>query len=98
MALHTLNRPPGDLLCFERCLQALDSGDALLLIEDGVYAALDAHNQRFMTLPPDVTLYALQPDLSARGLTCGLNSAIRALDDAGFVALACAQDKVISWF
>lgn len=98
MALHTLNRAPGDVLCLTRCLNSLDSGDALLLIEDGVYAALNAYQNHFTSLPAEVRLYALEPDLVARGIADSLNAAFEPIDDAGFVSLACTQDKVISWF
>ncbi len=98
MALHILNRPPADRQCLASCLDALSSHDALLLIEDGVYHCLQGHADNFDALPEGVSLYALGPDVEARGLGKILNSAFSLVDDAGFVQLCCDQDKVVSWF
>ncbi len=98
MALHTLNRAPADQSCVTRCLNALADNDALLLIEDGVYAALPGHQALFAALPDSVSLYVLQPDLQARGISEKVRDVFTPIDDAGFVQLACDQDKVVSWF
>lgn len=98
MALHTLNQAPGDINALQRCLNALSQDDALLLIEDGVYAALPAYQQHFFALPEGVQLYVLEPDLIARGLTDKTDAKFNTADDAEFVELACQHDKVISWF
>lgn len=97
MALHILNQAPGNIACLERCLKALAPNDALLLIEDGVYATLPAHAARFASLD-QIDCYVLQPDLQARGIEDSVSSPFNIIDDAGFVELACEQDKVISWF
>lgn len=98
MALHTLNQPPGNTQCLERCLNALSDGDALLLIEDGVLATLPAHAPQFDAITATVTLYALQADLDARGLSDLKDARFTVVDDGGFVDLACEQDKVVSWY
>ncbi|WP_370280790.1 sulfurtransferase complex subunit TusB [Pontibacterium sp.] len=98
MALHTLNQPPGNAQCLERCLNALADGDALLLIEDGVLATLPAHASRFDAIAANVTLFALQADLDARGLNDLKGTRFTVVDDGGFVELACEQDKVVSWY
>lgn len=98
MALHTLNQPPGNTQCLERCLNALADGDALLLIEDGVLSTLPAHTSLFDAIPANVALYALQADLDARGLNDLKDTRFFVVDDGGFVDLACEQDKVVSWY
>ncbi|MGB0467870.1 MAG: sulfurtransferase complex subunit TusB [Pontibacterium sp.] len=98
MALHTLNRPPGDTTCVTRCLDAIADGDALILIEDGVYVALPGHQALFSALPGNVSLNVLSVDLDARGISDKIQSVFNRVDDAGFVELACLHDKVISWF
>lgn len=98
MALHTLNQPPGNTQCLERCLNALAEGDALLLIEDGVLATLPAHTSQFDALPANIALYVLKADLDARGLNDLKDARFTVVDDGGFVDLACEQDKVVSWY
>lgn len=93
MILHTLNQPPANEACLERCLDAMGAEDSLLLIEDGVYWALPAFASRLASLGE--RLYLLQPDLEARGLDSGGKPCV---DDEGFVALCVGHDKVVSWF
>jgi len=81
--LHTVNRPPGAGV-LESCLAHLTEGAALLLIEDGVYAALAGS--------------AVGPDLDRRGLARrALVPGMRVVDYQGFVALAANHPLVQSW-
>ncbi|MFC6673089.1 sulfurtransferase complex subunit TusB [Marinobacterium aestuariivivens] len=95
MTLHTLNRAASNQALIDDCLAALVDGDALLLLEDGVYCALEA---RPLPLPTGVRCYALAADVSARGLDGRLASAIEVIDDADFVRLCCEHERVLSWF
>ena len=61
--LHILNKAPGHPR-FSACLAALQPGDSLLLIEDGVLACADARTR----WPEQVQLMALEADLEARGI------------------------------
>ena len=97
MTLHTLNRTPSQSALLADCLSATSSGDALLLLEDGVYCALSSQ-QSPLQLPEGVRCYALSADVAARGLTACLNLNVTLVDDAGFVKLCCDHDKVLSWF
>lgn len=98
-ALHIVNRSPTRSDALQSCLRILAPGDALLLIEDAVYAAPDtAHNRALLESCPDsVPCHALRADLEARGLQA-LLPAIRTVDDGGFVELVCAHTQTISWF
>ncbi|NVK40677.1 MAG: sulfurtransferase complex subunit TusB [Oceanospirillaceae bacterium] len=93
MTLHTLNRPPSDRALLTDCLAALLADDTLLLLEDGVYCALES-----LSLPTGVRCVALAADVEARGIGSRLPAGIEVVDDAGFVELCCRNDRVLSWF
>jgi len=97
--LHTVNKPLSRSPVLETCLRLLKSGDALLLLEDAVYAARvnAAENSLWQNLPDGVSLYVLAPDLTARGIS-NLREEFITVDDAGFVQLCCDCDKTASWF
>ncbi|MCO4757405.1 MAG: sulfurtransferase complex subunit TusB, partial [Oceanospirillaceae bacterium] len=84
--------------CLKRCLSALSEGDALLLIEDGVLTSLPAHAAYYDQINANITFYALQVDLEARGLSDMKDNRFTVVDDSGFVDLACEHDKVVSWY
>jgi len=90
MSLHTFNKSPTP----ER-LQLLAAGDALLLLEDAVYAAQQA--QPPLQVPAGVTLYVLAADLAARGISARIRPDFCSVDHAGFVGLSLAHAKVINW-
>lgn len=98
-ALHVVNKPQSRGHALRSCLRLLQPGDALLLIEDGVYACADTGENRlfWQSLPADVSCHALQPDLDARGIALPL-PAFALVEDAGFVGLVCRHDKTLSWF
>ena len=68
MTLHTLNKS-GNSALVGLCIAALDSHDCLLLIEDGVFIALDIKTNIALLsdLPYSINLYVLSEDLAARG-------------------------------
>lgn len=92
--LHTVNKAA----VLDGCLRLLGPGDALLLIEDGVYAAVDNPQNRdlWQSLPDTVERYVLENDVRARGVEQG--SSFTAVGDAGFVDLVCRHDKTLNWF
>lgn len=95
MTLHTINKP----LAFQHCVALVAAGDAILLIEDGVYAAMDYDANRFLleSLPADVSLHALADDLAARGISDTMLPRFESVTWEQFVALAATHDKVVSW-
>ncbi len=97
MSLHTLNKAPSGSSATQDCLAALQAGDALLLIEDGVYAALDAYAPLFQHAESlAIDCYVLTADTEARGLTT-LNSLFKAATYSTFVELSCQHHPVVSW-
>ena len=88
MILHTVNKP-----CqLGLALRLASDGDCLLLIEDGVYAAMS------LTSHTGSRLYVLAEDAEARAIEQHIPAAIARLDYRGFVELACRADIVNSWF
>lgn len=69
--LHTVNKSPFAHACLENCLRFLNSGDVILLLEDGVYAATRGTSKSTLVEQAlaNHAVYALQADVKARGLT-----------------------------
>ena len=87
--LHIVNKRP-DHPAFGACLSSITDQDGLLLTESGVLALAD----REAVLKGAV--YALAPDLQARGITAeGLD--VETIDFDTMVALATEAARVISW-
>lgn len=97
--LHIVNKSPSQTGTLESCLRLAQDGHALLLIEDGVYAAT-AKSPAAASLKAAagrLEVYALQPDLEARGLAADLLEGITAVDYGGFVDLVAAHPACQSW-
>ena len=98
MILHTINKSPFSDSSLEDCLRLCSPGDAILLIENGVYATQQhRHSDLMIALHDRVDFFALQADLEARGLTTQ-HDFIDRIDDTGFVELCIKYPKVQSWF
>ncbi|NEX15612.1 MAG: sulfurtransferase complex subunit TusB [Halochromatium sp.] len=98
--LHTVNKSPFEKTSLEACLGHVSAGAAILLIEDGVYAALTQTSieAQLKGALDSVKVYALGPDLQARGLSEErLIPGISVVDYAGFVDLAAEHDKLQAW-
>ena len=93
--LHLLNKSPASGLLKE-LHKALSPGDGLLLLEDGVFYL--SRQQELAELPVETSLYFLEPDLRARGLTGALPESARLVDYDAFVDLCASHDKTASWF
>jgi tRNA 2-thiouridine synthesizing protein B len=99
--LHTVNKSPFASTALESCLAHLVEDASLLLIEDGVYAALteSTYAERLAPIGRRLALYALGPDLIARGLVDRpLLNGLQILDYQGFVQLVASHATVQSWF
>ncbi len=98
--LHTVNKSPFERNSLESCLKFATDGAAVLLFEDGIYAALSG-----TSVEPQVAgaldklkVYVLGPDLKARGFSEErLIAGISVVDYAGFVDLAAESDTVQAW-
>jgi tRNA 2-thiouridine synthesizing protein B len=97
--LHTVNKSPFEKNSLDSCLAHARKGSAVLLIEDGVYAATKgtAVADRVQQAMGDVTFYALSPDLKARGIAEKVIDGVKLVDYDGFVDLVAEHDKVQAW-
>ena len=98
--LHTVNRSPWKHRTLEDCLARVRPGSAVLLIEDGVFGALRGSRfaERFTELAGLAEVFALGPDLAARGIEAGrVADCVEVVDYGGFVDLACRFDRVVAW-
>jgi len=89
--LHTVNSS-GQL---SDCTRFLEDGDALLLIEDGVYSLV---SDELNNLSESVTVYALHDDINARGLEKYAQDRSKTISYTEFIQLCCDHPKVINWF
>ena len=97
--LHTVNKSPYERGALESCLAHARAGDTVLLIEDGVYAALkEGKAAELLATAEGVKITALSADLKARGIDAGkMVDGVEVVDYAGFVDLVTATDKTQSW-
>jgi tRNA 2-thiouridine synthesizing protein B len=97
--LHIINKSPFEKHALESCLRFAQPGNALLLIEDAVYAAVqgNALEPRIREAAKSLAIYALAPDLDARGMRHAAIEAISLVDYDGFVDLVAAHRNVQSW-
>lgn len=98
--LHLVNRSPGESLALAQCLERAGAGDAVLLLESGVYAVLNdsvfAH--KLAGTIPRVAIHALAPDLAARGIAAEeVLAGVVLIDYVGFVELSVIHTPIISW-
>ena len=99
MMLHTVNKSPFDHSAFRTCLKFAGPGSAVLLIEDGVYAAArdTAVSKELQEALERVSIYALKSDVEARGMQNRVMDGVSLVDYGGFVDLVVEHDAVQSW-
>ncbi|MBN8431463.1 sulfurtransferase complex subunit TusB [Microbulbifer salipaludis] len=90
MTLHIVSQSPHAGSALRDCLDAFAEGDAVLLIEDGVYGATGQHGL------PEKNTYCLSADAAARGVT--IAGTIQAVDEAHWVSLCTEHTPIVSWF
>jgi tRNA 2-thiouridine synthesizing protein B len=95
--LHTINKAP-HANCFADCLRVCDAGAAVLLIEDGVLAAIAGSAAAAQLRASGCRVYVLLPDAQARGIAERIDSDMAAVDYAGFVQLCSEHAVVQSWY
>jgi len=97
--LHTVNKSPFESRALETCLKFARQGAAVLLIEDGVYAAArdTAVSRQVQEALESVSIYALKPDVEARGMQNRVMDGVRLVDYGGFVDLVAEHNAVQSW-
>jgi tRNA 2-thiouridine synthesizing protein B len=94
--LHTLSRSPwqSDI---ESLLRMAREGDVLLLIQDGVFAAIDG--SRFVEILNNAPIktYALEEDIDARGLVGQISANIDVVGYNHFVDLTVKHASQMNW-
>lgn len=97
--LHTVNKSPFEHGALHACLKFAGQGSAVLLIEDGVYAAArdTAVSKQLQEALNSVSIYALKPDVDARGMQDRVMDGVRLVDYGGFVDLVVEHNAVQSW-
>ena len=98
--LHTVNKSPFERNTLNSCIDMAKSGSSILLIEDGIFAALKDTNvsDKVSGAMSGVTFYVLGPDLAARGMTEDqLIDGIKVVDYEGFVDLTAEHENVQAW-
>ena len=97
--LHIVNKSPLERNTLDSCLAAAQPGAAVLLIEDGVYAATrgNAAQSKLQAASARLEIYVLAPDLEARGMAQVLAEGVKPIDYAGFVELAAQHKNCQSW-
>jgi len=98
--LHIINKSPFDRNSLGSCLRLALKGSAILLIEDGVYAARknSAAATELQQALGKHPVYAMQPDMQARGVTNdSVIDGVELIDYDGFVKLAVEFEKSQSW-
>jgi tRNA 2-thiouridine synthesizing protein B len=97
--LHIVNKSHTQTNSLQSCLRLAKPGQALLLIEDAVYAATAAgvESAGLADALAPLKVYALQPDVEARGMAGKLVDGVTAIDYAGFVDLVAEHPNNQSW-
>jgi len=99
--LHTINKSPFEKNSMETCFRLAKAGSEILFIEDGVYAVVKGSvvaPKLQQALRGDHAVYALGPDLKARGIEEDrLIEGVKVVGYDGFVDLAANNDRVQSW-
>jgi tRNA 2-thiouridine synthesizing protein B len=97
--LHTVNKSPFEHKALQACLKFARPGSAVLLIEDGVYAAArdTAVSPQLQAALKIVSVYALKSDVEARGMQNRVMDGVRLVDYGGFVDLVTEHNAVQSW-
>jgi len=94
--LHTLRHSPWqcDMAALMRTLQ---EGDDLLLLSDGVTAAVVGGRYLDLLLAAPITVHALQEDVDARGLSGQISNRIVLVSYTDFVSLTVKHAAQIAW-
>ncbi len=94
--LHTLSRSPWQ--CdIDALISMLREGDELLLIQDGVLAALDGSRFVEILCNAPITVSALRDDLDARGLSGQISAKIDVVSYTDFVNLTVTHASQMNW-
>ena len=97
--LHIVNKSPTERSSLSSCLAHARKGSAVILIEDAVYAATrgNAAQASIEGAMKELPVYALGPDLEARGVRANVIDGVQVVDYGGFVDLVAEHRTSQSW-
>jgi tRNA 2-thiouridine synthesizing protein B len=99
--LHTVNKSAFERNSLDSCLSVCKADASVLLIEDGVVAALKntAVSAKIReAIAGGIKFFALKEDLAARGLPeQRIMDSVSLVDYSGFVSLVTENDRVQNW-
>lgn len=98
--LHTVNKSPFATKTLLSCLGHCKDGDAVLMIEDGVYGGLKGTDvsEAVREKAGAVSIYVLSSDADARGLSADkILGEVAGVDYDGFVDLVAEHDRTQAW-
>jgi len=97
--LHTVNKSPSERNTLDSCLSHAKDGSSVLLFEDGIYAVVKGSTAADrLKETSGISVYALGPDLRARGISDDqLIEGVTVVDYGGFVDLVTGHENVQSW-
>lgn len=97
--LHIVNKSPYEKSSLASCLAHALKGSAVLLIEDAVYAATKGNSAEadIGRAMQELSVYALGPDLEARGVRASIVDGVQVVDYGGFVDLVAEHRANQSW-
>ncbi|MDD9246638.1 sulfurtransferase complex subunit TusB [Enterobacter soli] len=94
--LHTLSHSPWQ--CdIEALVRLLREGDDLLLIQDGVLAAIEGSRFVEILTNAPISVSALKEDIDARGLAGQISAKIDVVGYTDFVNLAVTHSSQMNW-
>ena len=97
MILHTVNKSPFQQATLAQCISRCANGDGIILLEDGVYGALQDNPQANQL--SELICFAIEADLQSRGLLARpLIKEVQLIDFDRFVTLSCQHSLVLSWY
>jgi len=95
--LHSLSAAPTSV-AFTQCVRFLREGSALLLLGDGVYAALAGTQYCDKLMGSGAELYVLEQDAVAGGVRNRLEAEITVINFDGFAALTEQFPRHQAWY
>lgn len=97
--LHIVNKSPFEKRTLDSCLRLMGENSVLILIEDGVYAVAKGNvlEPKIKKAISTTQVFALWPDLEARGMQDVVIDGVKLVDYGGFVDLVAEHSSVQSW-
>lgn len=97
MILHTLSTGP-DSSAFADCLRVATSDDAILLMGNGVYVALEGTQPCADLLAAGAEIFVLEADANAAGISNRISSQASVVNFASFVELTERFARQLAWY